>query len=81
MTIEQTVDIPADRCLHLALPLELPAGRARVELTMTPETETAVAAPVKLSERFAASLRLSGTEYASLQSAIQQGRNEWNGRC
>jgi hypothetical protein len=44
MTIEQTVDIPADRCLHLALPLELPVGRARVELTITPEPARAKAA-------------------------------------
>jgi hypothetical protein len=80
MTIEQTVDISADHYLHLALPLELPVGRARVKLTVISETETAPADSVKLSKRFAGALRLSGTEYASLQTAIQQGRNEWNGR-
>jgi hypothetical protein len=82
MTIEQTIDIPADHYLHLALPLELPVGRARVELTITPESAAAAAAaPVKLSERFAGALRLSGTQYAAFQTAIQQGRNEWNERC
>jgi hypothetical protein len=81
MTIEQTVDIPADHYVRLALPLELPVGRARVKLTVISESETAGAVSIKLSERFAGALRLSGTEYASLQAAIQEGRNEWNGRC
>ena len=44
MTIEQTVDITGDHYLHLALPLELPVGRARVELTITPEPALAKAA-------------------------------------
>jgi hypothetical protein len=40
MTIEQIVDIPADRRLHLdfEVPLEIPAGKAR--LTVTPLAET-----------------------------------------
>ena len=40
MTIEQIVDIPADRRLHLdfEVPPEIPAGKAR--LTVTPLTET-----------------------------------------
>jgi hypothetical protein len=37
MTIEQTVEIQSDRRLVLDLPLELPVGRARVEVTVTPE--------------------------------------------
>ena len=37
MTIEQTIDITEDHYLHLALPFELPVGRAKVELTVTPE--------------------------------------------
>jgi len=36
MTIEQTVDIPADRRIFLDLPPELPIGLAKVELTLTP---------------------------------------------
>jgi hypothetical protein len=39
MTIEQTVEIPASRRIFLDLPSELPTGRARVEFTVTPETE------------------------------------------
>ena len=38
MTITQTVDIPADRRVFLDLPLELPVGRAKVELSIIPET-------------------------------------------
>ena len=37
MTIEQTIEILPDHRLELALPVELPVGRARVELTITPE--------------------------------------------
>ena len=37
MTIEQTVEIPASRRITLDLPLELPMGKAKVELTVTPE--------------------------------------------
>jgi hypothetical protein len=40
MTIEQTVEIPADRRLHLdfEFPFEMPTGKARV--TVTPIVET-----------------------------------------
>jgi len=37
MIIEQTIEIPPNHRLVLDLPFELPAGRARVELTVTPE--------------------------------------------
>ena len=36
MTIEQTVEIPADRRIFLDLPTELPVGKVKVELTFTP---------------------------------------------
>ena len=39
MTLEQTIEILPDHRLELALPVELPVGRARVELTITPETK------------------------------------------
>ena len=35
MTIEQTVEIPADRRIFFDLPPELPVGKAKVELTFT----------------------------------------------
>jgi len=37
MTIEQTVEIPPNHRLVFDLPFELPIGKARVELTVTPE--------------------------------------------
>ena len=37
MTIEQMIDVPASRRVFFDLPPELPAGRAKVELTITPE--------------------------------------------
>ena len=37
MTIEQTTEIPVSRRLVFDLPLELPIGRAKIELTITPE--------------------------------------------
>jgi len=42
MTIEQTIEIPPNRRLVLDLPFELPVGRAKVELTVTPEKKEAV---------------------------------------
>jgi hypothetical protein len=36
LTIEQTVEIPADHRIFLDLPLELPVGKAKAELTLTP---------------------------------------------
>ena len=36
MTITQTVEIPADYRIFLDLPHELPIGKAKVELTVTP---------------------------------------------
>ena len=41
MTIEQTIEIPADHRIFLDLPLELPVGKAKV--TVTPQTEKTVA--------------------------------------
>ena len=39
MIIMQTIDIPVDRQLLLALPPELPVGKARVELKIIPENK------------------------------------------
>ena len=38
MTITQTVEIPASRRIFLDLPLELPVGKAKLELTVIPES-------------------------------------------
>jgi len=42
MTIEQTVEIPASRRIFLDLPLELPVGKARVEIKVSPADEPRV---------------------------------------
>jgi hypothetical protein len=39
MIIEQTVEILPNHRLELSLPVELPVGRAKVELIITPETK------------------------------------------
>jgi hypothetical protein len=41
MTIEQTVEIPVSRKIHLdfEVPFSLPLGKARVELTVIPEKQ------------------------------------------
>jgi hypothetical protein len=36
MTIEQTIDIPVNRELHLILPLSISSGRAKITLDITP---------------------------------------------
>ncbi|MDR2098175.1 MAG: hypothetical protein LBP37_06615 [Spirochaetaceae bacterium] len=47
LTIEQTVDIPADRHLHLdmALPKSVPGGRTRVVLAFSPADAAESPAP------------------------------------
>ena len=37
MTIEQTVEIPADHRIFLELPPELPVGKAKITITPQPE--------------------------------------------
>jgi len=37
MTIEQTVEIPADHRIFFDLPFELPMGKAKIKLTVIPE--------------------------------------------
>ena len=39
MTIEKTVDIMSNHQLIVDLPLELPVGKARMKLTIIPETK------------------------------------------
>jgi hypothetical protein len=49
MTIEQTVEIPADHRLVFEIPPNIPAGRAKAALTLT--FETAAPRPKKASWR------------------------------
>ncbi|MDR1096220.1 MAG: hypothetical protein LBL31_07505 [Spirochaetaceae bacterium] len=46
MTIEQTVEIPVNRRILLDLPQNLPSGKARVEVRVTPVTEVLPQEPV-----------------------------------
>ena len=39
MVIEQIIEIPANRKVFFELPLELPIGKAKVELIITPEKQ------------------------------------------
>jgi hypothetical protein len=39
MTIEQTIEIPANHLLTLEVPSEIPTGRARMALTINPAAE------------------------------------------
>jgi hypothetical protein len=40
MTIEQTVEIPADHRLTIEVPPEIPAGRAKLTLSISPGEKT-----------------------------------------
>jgi hypothetical protein len=46
MTIEQTVEIPVNRRIFLDLPQNLPSGKARLEVCVTPVTEVPPQEPV-----------------------------------
>jgi hypothetical protein len=66
MTIEQTIDILPDHRLELALPIELPVGRARVELVITPEIKktTTNSSAFGCLNRFADPSKIPGEEGA-----------------
>jgi hypothetical protein len=73
MTIEQTIDILPDHRLELALPIELPVGRARVELIITPETKKTASKNSAFGclNRFADPSKIPGEEGAWAQ-AVQE---------
>jgi hypothetical protein len=75
MTIEQTIEIPSDHRLVLELPYELPIGRARVELTVTPEKKESIAdgkSAFGCLHQFASPLNLSGEKGAWSQAVIEK---------
>jgi hypothetical protein len=49
MTIEQTVEIPADHRLIIDVPREVPVGK--IILTFTPVSETAASVPVSVERK------------------------------
>ena len=73
MTIEQTIEILPDHRLELTLPVELPVGRAREELTITPETKIIASKNSALGSlnRFADPSKIPGEEGA-WERAVQE---------
>ena len=75
MTIEQTIEIMPNRRLELDLPLELPLGRAKVELTITPEAEGIIVkakSAFGCLNRFADSSKISGEKSAWARASIEK---------
>ena len=72
MTITQTVEIPVNRRIFLDLPYELPVGKAKVELSITPESKPPV---TSIQERVAAAERLVGIASKNPMS-LEDIRNE-----
>jgi len=60
MTIEQTVEIPANHRLTLDIPREIPAGRTRIELKFTPEPSALCPLKQKADEKKRRLLRFCG---------------------
>jgi hypothetical protein len=73
MTIEQTVEIPADHRLVIDVPREVPAGRAVLAFTPVsfPETETAETAPEKWVNPLPDMAKDSGL---TIKEALELGR-------
>ena len=74
MTIEKTIDIQPNHRLELELPLELPIGKARVELTITPEgKETSGSGKTAFGclNRFADPAKISGEKGAWARAVIE----------
>ena len=75
MTIEQTIEIPPNRRLIFDLPLELPVGKAKVELTVIPEKSESVAkveSAFGCLHRFADPARISGEKGAWAQAILKK---------
>ena len=75
MTLEQTVEIPPNRRLVFDLPSEMPVGKARVELTITPEkTESAVSSESAFGclHWFADPARIPGEKEAWAQAVLDK---------
>jgi hypothetical protein len=67
MTIEQTIEIQTNHRIVFDLPFELPAGRAKVELTVIPEKEKAAGEKKSVFgclHRFANPAKISGEKGA-----------------
>ena len=75
MTIEQTIEVMPNRRLELVLPFEIPLGRARVELTIIPETKGAVdksKSAFGCLQNFADPSKISGEKGAWTRAALEK---------
>ena len=73
MTIERTIEILPDHRLELALPVELPVGRASVKIIITPETKKTASKSSAFGclNCFADPSKISGEEGAWARAVIQ----------
>jgi hypothetical protein len=75
MTIERIVEIPPSRRLELYLPPDLPAGRVKVALTVTPEKNeplTKGKSAFGCLRRFANPAKISGEEGVWPRTVIEK---------
>jgi hypothetical protein len=78
MIIEQTIEISPNHRLVLDLPFELPLGRARIEITVTPEKNETVAyvkSAFGCLHRFADPEKIADEKGAWAQAAIEKYAN------
>jgi hypothetical protein len=67
MTIEQTVEIPADHRLVIEVPQEIPAGRAVIAFTPVETREKSEARDIELINRHAERLNREALDVLSFQ--------------
>ena len=75
MTIEQIIEIPPSHRLEFILPLDLPVGRAKIELKVTPEKSDPVTkgkSAFGCLRRFASPAKISGEEGTWQRAVIEK---------
>ena len=73
MTIEQTIEIPASHRIFLDLPLELPAGKAKI--TITPQTEKQTTTAYETIENLRGLAQKLGSTL-TVESFLEMGRED-----
>jgi hypothetical protein len=72
MTIEQTVDIPADHRLTLEIPREIPTGRTILALTLIPVSATMAAKSTITAQLADLKTYLADNSPRTTEEALQQ---------
>ena len=90
MTIEQIVEVRADRCLHFEVPIEWPTGKVRAALTLLSGEEPSRPAAGKwvnpllgLAKRKGAKLTLGQfmeMQQAEIELEIENDRRLWGNK-